>query len=126
MIAIVTRLWTVGDPAHETARRYFGKACHIIGTTLYHLVWILIGVLLTLLLGVPYLTRSIEESCQRVSGPEVEAVLLRHGAQRTETLADHVERSTPLVAQGIVEAEDLAKEEGWLVCPILMPTRAGR
>ena len=86
----------------------------------------LAGAGLTVILGLPYITRTLHESCQLVGGPEVEAVLLRHGAQRTETLARSVERTTPLVAKGIMKAEDLYKDEGWLVCETLMPARPGR
>jgi len=86
----------------------------------------LAGAGLTVILGLPYLTRTLHESCHLVGGPEVEAVLVRHGAQRPETLARYVERTTPLVAKGIMQAEDLDKDEGWWVCETLMAARPGR
>ena len=125
-MAVVARLWTVGDPVHETARRWFGKMYHGAAWALHRGVWMLAGACLAVVLGVPYMTRSLEKSCQRVRGPEVEAVLLRHGAQRTETLPRHVERMAPLVAKGIMKAEDLQKEEGWLVCETFLPAHQGR
>ena len=119
-MTLLTRVWTEGDPLHEAGRRWLGQGVAGLGWVVSRGLWMVAGCGLAIILGVPYLTRSIEESCQRVSGADVEAVLLAHGAQRTETLVQYVDRMQPLVATGIVTPAEVPQAEGWIVCATLL------
>ena len=81
------------------------------------------GAVLVGALGATYVARAQEENCSRVRGAVVEAVLLAHGAQRPETVAQYRERMAPFVAKGFETPDVLHKEAGWMVCPTFLPVQ---